>query len=71
MYRVRVHPSRINALVIQRRKRVPAGLQNLAVATRRLATARDELTPLRDDRVKENPPYLTVVLLARVITRIG
>lgn len=37
----------------------------------RLATARDELTPLRDDRVKENPPYLTVVLLARVITRIG
>jgi hypothetical protein len=37
----------------------------------RLATARDELVPLRDDRVRENPPYLTVVLLARVITRIG
>ena len=37
----------------------------------RLATARDELLPLRDDRVRENPPYLTVVLLARVITRLG
>ncbi len=37
----------------------------------RLATARDELIPLRDDRVKENPPYLTVVLLSRVITRLG
>ncbi len=37
----------------------------------RLATARDELVPLRDDRVRENPPYLTVVLLARVVVRIG
>jgi hypothetical protein len=37
----------------------------------RLATARDELVPLRDDRVRENPAYLAVVLLARVITRIG
>ena len=37
----------------------------------RLATARDELIPLRDDRVRENPAYLTVVLLSRVITRLG
>src|SRR3954468_5786250 len=37
----------------------------------RLATARDELIPLRDDRVRENAAFLTVVLLARVITRIG
>jgi hypothetical protein len=37
----------------------------------RLATARDELIPLRDDRVRENPAYLTVVLLARVIARLG
>ncbi|WP_433262992.1 hypothetical protein ACQPZF_30990 [Actinosynnema sp. CS-041913] len=37
----------------------------------RLATARDELVPLRDDRVRENAAYLTVVLLARVIERIG
>jgi hypothetical protein len=39
--------------------------------TMRLATARDELMPLHDDRVRENPAYLTVVLLARVITRLG
>ncbi|MDQ6782998.1 MAG: hypothetical protein M3063_06075 [Actinomycetota bacterium] len=39
--------------------------------TMRLATARDELLPLHDDRVRENPAYLTVVLLARVITRLG
>lgn len=37
----------------------------------RLATGRDELVPLRDDRVRENPAYLTVVLLARVVTRLG
>ncbi len=37
----------------------------------RLATARDELVPLHDDRVRENPAYLTIVLLARVITRLG
>lgn len=37
----------------------------------RLATARDELVPLADDRVRENEHYLTVVLLARVITRLG
>lgn len=39
--------------------------------TMRLATARDELLPLRDDRVRENASYLTVVLLGRVVTRIG
>jgi hypothetical protein len=37
----------------------------------RLATARDELVPLHDERVKENPAYLTIVLLGRVITRLG
>jgi hypothetical protein len=37
----------------------------------RLATARDELVPLRDVRVQENPAYLSVVLLSRVITRLG
>jgi hypothetical protein len=37
----------------------------------RLATARDELVPLRDDRVRENPAFLTVVLLGRVVTRLG
>jgi len=39
--------------------------------TMRLATARDELVPLRDDRVRENSAYLTVVLLARVVISIG
>ena len=37
----------------------------------RLATARDELVPLRDLRVQENPALLSVVLLGRVITRLG
>lgn len=39
--------------------------------TMRLATARDELLPLSDDRVKFNPAFLSVVLLGRVITRLG
>jgi hypothetical protein len=39
--------------------------------TMRLATARDELVPLVDDRVRENSAYLTVVLLGRVVERIG
>ncbi|WP_035858017.1 hypothetical protein [Cryptosporangium arvum] len=41
------------------------------VGTMRLATGKDELIPLRDLRVQENPAYLSVVLLARVITGLG
>ncbi len=37
----------------------------------RLATARDELVPLRDPRVRDNESYLTVLLLARVVTELG
>ena len=37
----------------------------------RLATARDEIQPIRDPRVRENEAYLTVILLSRVITRLG
>ena len=37
----------------------------------RLATARDEIVPLRDPRVRENDAYLTVILLSRVVTRLG
>ena len=37
----------------------------------RLATARDEIEPLRDLRVQENEAYLTVVMLSRVLTEIG
>lgn len=39
--------------------------------TMRLATALDEITPLRDPRVRTNEAYLTIILLARVITRLG
>ena len=37
----------------------------------RLATARDEIEPLRDPAVRENEAYLGVLLLARVVTSIG
>jgi hypothetical protein len=37
----------------------------------RMATARDEIQPLRDARVKENEAYLTVILLSRVVTELG
>lgn len=37
----------------------------------RLATARDEIEPLRDARVQENEAYLTVIVLSRVITQLG
>jgi hypothetical protein len=39
--------------------------------TMRLATARDEILPLRDPRVQDNEAYLTVLLLSRVITSLG
>jgi hypothetical protein len=37
----------------------------------RRATAADEIQPLRDPRVVKNPAYLVVILLSRVITRLG
>jgi len=37
----------------------------------RLAKAVDEITPLRDPRVKSNPAYATVIILSRVITKLG
>ena len=37
----------------------------------RLATAADEILPLRDPRVQANSSYLTIVLLSRVITQLG
>lgn len=39
--------------------------------TMRLATAADEILPLRDPRVQQNEAYLVVIVLARVITRLG
>ncbi len=37
----------------------------------RRATAADEILPLRDPRVEKNPAYLVVILLSRVVTRLG
>ncbi|HQA56476.1 MAG TPA: phage tail assembly protein [Acetivibrio sp.] len=37
----------------------------------RLATAADEILPMKDPRVQQNPVYLSVIILARVITKLG
>jgi hypothetical protein len=37
----------------------------------RLATAADEILPLKDPRVQQNPAYLTIILLSRVIVKLG
>jgi len=39
--------------------------------TMRRATAADEILPLGDPRVVKNPAYLVVILLSRVVTRLG
>jgi hypothetical protein len=36
-----------------------------------LATAADEILPQKDPRVQNNPAYLVVILLSRVVTRLG
>jgi len=37
----------------------------------RLSRAIDEVTPMRDPRVKSNPAYATIIILARVIIKLG
>jgi hypothetical protein len=37
----------------------------------RRATASDEILPLKDPRVVKNPAYLVIILLSRVVTRLG
>lgn len=37
----------------------------------RLATAADEILPLKDPRVNQNPAYLNIILFSRVITKLG
>ena len=37
----------------------------------RLATAEDEIEPMQDARVQDNPAYLAVAILARLVTRLG
>ena len=39
--------------------------------TMRLATAGDEILPMKDPRVQSNPAYMTIILLTRVVTRLG
>lgn len=39
--------------------------------TMRLATASDEILPHKDPRVQQNPAYLVIIVLSRVITRLG
>lgn len=39
--------------------------------TMRLATAADEILPLKDPRVQANAAYLTLIVLSRVITKLG
>lgn len=39
--------------------------------TMRLATAADEILPLKDPRVQQNPAYISIILLARVVTKLG
>jgi len=41
------------------------------IGTMRLSQAIDEIVPMRDPRVKANPAYATVLILSRVITRLG
>jgi hypothetical protein len=37
----------------------------------RLATAKDEIAPLQDYRVRNNDSYMIIILLTRVITKLG
>lgn len=37
----------------------------------RMATAYDEIAPMRDPRVQANPGYLVIILLSRVVTKLG
>jgi hypothetical protein len=39
--------------------------------TMRLATAYDEIAPMKDPRVQANPGYLVIILLSRVVTKLG
>jgi hypothetical protein len=69
-------PTRVDTLRTEFDFELPRGyVDDTGVVHRRgsmrLSTARDELVPLRDVRVRENPAYLSVVLLGRVITRLG
>ena len=64
------------AIKTEHRFRLPRGYVDSDGAVHRdgvmrLATARDEILPLSDYRVQSNRAYLVVVLLSRVITKLG
>jgi hypothetical protein len=66
----------MSVLVVEHEFELPKGyvdsegtLQRRGVM--RLATAADEILPMRDPRVQSLPAYLIVILLSRVVTRIG
>ncbi len=42
-----------------------------AAGIMRMATAMDEIAPLRDVRVRGNQAYLAVILLSRVVVKLG
>lgn len=55
---------------------LPLGLRDAEGAVHRegvmrMSTAFDEIAPLKDARVQGNPGYLVLILLSRVITRLG
>ncbi|WP_280466084.1 phage tail assembly protein [Nocardia brasiliensis] len=50
---------------------IDAAGQNHRVVRMRRATARDELSPLIDRRVADNPAYFGILLLSLVITQLG
>jgi hypothetical protein len=50
---------------------VDAGGQLHQHGRMRLATALDEIEPMQDPRVRSNEAYLAILLLARVVIRLG
>lgn len=69
-------PFRSEVFATERDFHLPLGYQDEhgtlhREGTMRLATAYDEILPHRDPRVQQNPAYLLVILLSRVITRLG
>jgi hypothetical protein len=69
-------PNRVEAFATERDFTLPFGYQDSSgtlhrEGTMRLATALDEILPHKDPRVQQNPAYLVVIVLSRVITRLG
>ena len=66
----------MNALVTEIEFELPKGYVDAdgglhRTGVMRLATAADEIYPLKDPRVQNWPAYLIILLLSRVVTRLG